>query len=166
MNDASLVFDSPVGPLHVRASNGRLVQLSFHKPANDDACNGNEDGRNAELLRLVQTQITEYFERRRTQFDVPLDLRGPEFYRRVWAELLNIPYGQTLSYGRLAARIGMPDSARAVGAANGANPIAIIVPCHRVIGADGSLVGFGGGLRRKRILLDLESESMRLAFTS
>jgi methylated-DNA-[protein]-cysteine S-methyltransferase len=93
-----------------------------------------------------------------------MQLEGPEFHHRVWEVLCEIPYGQTRSYGQLATELGDPGAARAVGFANGANPIAIIVPCHRVIGADGSLVGYGGGLRRKRILLDLESNRMALAF--
>ena len=164
MTQAASIFDSPVGPLAARAENGRLTELSFHTGARVDNHTANDDPRNVPVLELVRTQISEYFARKRTHFEVPLEPRGTDFYRRVWAELLKIPYGHTWSYGQLAANIGMPDMARAVGAANGANPIAIIVPCHRVIGADGSLVGYGGGLSRKRLLLDLESDNIRLPF--
>jgi methylated-DNA-[protein]-cysteine S-methyltransferase len=108
----------------------------------------------------VAEQLAEYFEGRRREFDVPLILDGPPFQRQAWHALREIPYGETVSYGEQARRIGQPDAARAVGAANGQNPIAVIVPCHRVIGADGSLTGFGGGLERKRLLLDLEADAV------
>ncbi|OBH01273.1 MULTISPECIES: methylated-DNA--[protein]-cysteine S-methyltransferase [unclassified Mycobacterium] len=101
-------------------------------------------------------QIDAYFAGELTEFDIELELRGTEFQRRVWRALLTIPYGATRSYGQIAEQIGAPGSARAVGWANGHNPIAIVVPCHRVIGANGSLTGFGGGLDRKRALLGLE----------
>jgi O-6-methylguanine DNA methyltransferase len=108
------------------------------------------------LLVAVRTELTEYFEGRRRQFAIPLDLRGTGFERRVWEALRGIPYGRTCSYGELAAALGTPGAVRAVGAANGRNPIAVIVPCHRVIGADGSLRGYGGGLALKEKLLRLE----------
>lgn len=107
-------------------------------------------------------QLREYFEGARTTFEIPLVMDGPPFERQVWRALRDIPYGRTESYGELAARIGDRSAARAVGVANGRNPIAVIVPCHRVIGADGSLTGYGGGLERKRLLLDLESGQTRL----
>ncbi len=109
------------------------------------------------VLREAFRQLEEYFARRRRRFDLPLDLRGTEFQRRVWKALLEIPYGETRSYGELARKLGVPGSARAVGAANGSNPIAIVVPCHRVIATGGGLCGYGGGLERKKFLLDLES---------
>ena len=105
-------------------------------------------------------QLGEYFAGERTGFDLPLAATGTEFERSVWAELERIPYGQMTSYGEIARRIGRPDRARAVGAANGRNPISIVVPCHRVIGADGSLTGYGGGLERKRFLLRLEGATL------
>jgi methylated-DNA-[protein]-cysteine S-methyltransferase len=105
----------------------------------------------------VSDQLTAYFNGERQSFDVELSLDGNPFEKRVWDELLTIPYGETASYGQIAKRVGAPDAARAVGLANGRNPVAVIVPCHRVIGADGSLTGYGGGLERKRLLLDLES---------
>jgi methylated-DNA-[protein]-cysteine S-methyltransferase len=110
-----------------------------------------------ELFRATIQQLAEYFEGRRTDFDLPLDLSGTPFQLRVWAELQRIPYGETISYSELAARVGSPGAFRAVGAANGRNPVPIIVPCHRVIAADGALQGFGAGLEAKRILLDLEN---------
>jgi methylated-DNA-[protein]-cysteine S-methyltransferase len=105
----------------------------------------------------VRTQLEQYFDGERERFELPLAPRGGGFEQRVWAALREIPYGETESYGALARRIGAPDAARAVGLANGRNPIAVVIPCHRVIGADGSLTGFGGGLPRKRFLLDLEA---------
>jgi methylated-DNA-[protein]-cysteine S-methyltransferase len=105
----------------------------------------------------VRTQLGGYFAGRLTSFDVPLQLEGTPFQREVWQGLLEIDYGETISYGELARRIGRPRAVRAVGLANGQNPIAVIVPCHRVIGADGTLTGYGGGLDRKRLLLDLEA---------
>jgi methylated-DNA-[protein]-cysteine S-methyltransferase len=111
------------------------------------------------LLDEVREQLGDYFAGRRRTFDVPLALHGSEFQLNVWQALREIPYGTTCSYGDLAARLGLPPGAsRAVGLANGANPVPIIVPCHRVIGADGSLTGFGGGLARKRFLLDVEAD--------
>jgi methylated-DNA-[protein]-cysteine S-methyltransferase len=105
----------------------------------------------------ARAQLDEYFAGERIDFNVKLDLRGSDFQRKVWDALRTIPYGETRSYGEIARQIGRPDRARAVGAANGQNPVSIIVPCHRVIGADGSLTGYGGGLHRKRLLLDLEA---------
>ncbi len=111
----------------------------------------------SEVIDRTIQQLDEYFRRERTTFDLPLVFSGSEFQQRVWAELQQIPYGTTMSYGEMARRIGMPKAVRAVANANGANPISIIVPCHRVIGSDGSLTGYGGGLETKRFLLELES---------
>jgi methylated-DNA-[protein]-cysteine S-methyltransferase len=110
----------------------------------------------------VRAQLEEYFAGKRTSFDVPLAPEGAPFEREVWRALEEIPYGETVSYGEIARRVGQPTAARAVGTANGRNPIAVIVPCHRVIGADGSLTGYGGGLERKRLLLELERGQGRL----
>lgn len=158
---AQAVFDTPVGPLIARADASAVTHLLFARR-----------GRNAEPSRgpavahahidAIEAQIREYFEGVRRTFDVPLKPAGPSFHMRVWHELLGISYGETISYGELARRIGDPTAARAVGAANGANPIVIIIPCHRVIGSDGKLVGYGGGLWRKRKLLDLESGRLPL----
>jgi methylated-DNA-[protein]-cysteine S-methyltransferase len=113
--------------------------------------------RSAEAFSGVRAQLEEYFAGERRDFDVPLAMDGDPFERLVWTALRGIRYGETVSYGELARRIGHPDAARALGVANARNPIAVIVPCHRVIGADGTLTGYGGGLERKRLLLDLES---------
>ena len=110
----------------------------------------------------VRRQLEEHFSGERTSFDIAMHLEGSAFQRTVWHALTQIPYGETISYGELARRIGRPDLARAVGTANGQNPIAVIVPCHRVIGANGKLVGYGGGLENKRLLLDLEAGSIPL----
>ncbi len=111
----------------------------------------------------VQEQLREYFAGERTTFDdLPLALDGAQFERRVWRALQDIPYGETASYGEIARHVGQPGAARAVGLANGRNPIAVIVPCHRVIGANGALVGYGGGLERKRLLLELEQGQGRM----
>jgi methylated-DNA-[protein]-cysteine S-methyltransferase len=110
-------------------------------------------------------QLAAYFAGELTDFDIELDLRGTEFQQRVWKALLTIPYGETRSYGEIAEQIGAPGAARAVGLANGHNPIAIVVPCHRVIGASGSLTGYGGGLDRKRTLLELEKKRASVNLT-
>jgi len=114
------------------------------------------------ILQLARRQLDEYFAGTRTSFDLPLDAEGTAFERRVWDLLRVIPYGTTTSYGELARRLGEPKDARAVGAANGKNPIPIVVPCHRVIGANGDLTGFGGGLERKRWLLEHEGALLGL----
>jgi methylated-DNA-[protein]-cysteine S-methyltransferase len=146
---------SPVGPLALTVDDdGALTRIGF----------GAGDVSDDPRFERVVAQLTEYFAGRRTDFD--LDLRpdgGSPFERRVWAALLDIPYGETASYGEIAARIGHPGKARAVGRANGRNPIAIVCPCHRVIGSDGSLTGYGGGLDKKRTLLDLEAGALSLA---
>lgn len=110
------------------------------------------------VLTAAAQQLEEYFAGRRTEFDLPLAPEGTEFQRRVWAELLQIPFGETVTYGELARRLGDPNGSRAVGLANGRNPIGIVIPCHRVVGAAGDLTGYGGGLPRKRLLLDLEAQ--------
>jgi methylated-DNA-[protein]-cysteine S-methyltransferase len=112
------------------------------------------------VMREALHQFRLYFAGELQAFDLPLEMVGTDFQKRVWRELRNIPYGETRSYGQLAERIGAPRAVRAVGAANGRNPIPIIVPCHRVIGSSGKLVGFGGGLEWKRMLLDLESANV------
>ena len=154
---SSAVFDSPVGRLCVRAEAGELVALSFvDAPDRGEPAHAG-DHTSRKIVKAVEAQIGEYFAGARTTFDVPMKLTGSPFFMRVWEALRGIPFGTTIAYGELAKQIGEPDAARAVGLANGANPIVIIVPCHRVIGANGRLVGYGGGLQRKRFLLDLES---------
>jgi methylated-DNA-[protein]-cysteine S-methyltransferase len=148
-------MDSPVGTLTLTAVDGRVTGLHMdgqrHAPSSSDDWERDDDG-----LAAVVEQLEAYFAGSRETFDVALDLQGTDFQRRVWTGLLEIPYGETMSYGELARRVGRPGASRAVGLANGRNPVAIIVPCHRVIGADGTLTGYGGGLDRKVWLLDHE----------
>ena len=110
----------------------------------------------SDVIEIAQKQLDEYFHRERRDFDLPLLFVGTDFQKKVWCELLNIPYGTFISYGEMARRLGMPKAVRALANANGANALSVIVPCHRVVGSDGSLTGYGGGLERKRFLLDLE----------
>ena len=115
------------------------------------------------LLQEAEEQLNEYFAGARREFDLPLAPKGTPFQKAVWAEMCRIPYGETRTYGQLAQAIGSPKAVRAVGLANGANPVGVVVPCHRVIGSDGSLTGYGGGLERKRWLLTHEGASFRAA---
>lgn len=119
--------------------------------------------RSAAPFAGVQAELREYFAGERVSFQTPLAMDGSPFELRVWRALTEIPYGETVSYGEIAKRIGQPSAARAVGLANGRNPIAVIVPCHRVIGANGTLTGYGGGLERKQLLLELEQGQARLS---
>ena len=156
--------DSPIGPLMLCGDEHALTALYLpgRHPAPGPGWR-RDDARFADVAH----QLREYFAGERTTFDVPLSPSGGgAFEREVWAELLNIPYGTTASYGEVARRLGQPTAARAVGAANGRNPIAIIVPCHRVIGSNGSLIGYGGGLDTKRALLDLEAGRSSLALSA
>jgi methylated-DNA-[protein]-cysteine S-methyltransferase len=143
------IYESPVGPLLLSGDDRALTGLRFAERASVPESWERDDPRFAEERR----QLHEYFAGGRTAFELPLSLEGNPFEQRVWAALQTIPYGMTTTYGELAARLGAPDAARAVGAANGRNPVAIVVPCHRVIGAGGKLTGYGGGLGRKRALL-------------
>ena len=150
------LFDSPLGELLAVGEDGALCRLDMRGGRRPVAIPSSwqraDDG-----FAGVRTQLEEYFAGARTSFDLELRLEGSDFQLLVWNGLLEIPYGETTSYGELAERIGCPGAARAVGLANGQNPVAVIVPCHRVIGADGTLTGYGGGLPRKRLLLDLEA---------
>lgn len=121
--------------------------------------------RSAAPFTDIEAQLGEYFAAERVTFDIPLTMKGTEFERSVWQALQEIPYGETVSYGEIAKRVGQPSAARAVGLANGRNPIAVVVPCHRVIGANGTLTGYGGGLERKRLLLELEQGQVCLQLT-
>jgi methylated-DNA-[protein]-cysteine S-methyltransferase len=143
-----VIIDSPIGPLTLEANDEGLTRISFRVEETED--------KSSPLLALAIRQLDEFFAGKRTAFDVPLALRGTPFQLEVWRTLLRIPYGATRTYAQIAESIGRPAASRAVGAANGANPIPIIVPCHRVIGSNGSLTGFGGGIDVKRWLLDFE----------
>ena len=160
-------FPSPVGELILTASETALKAVFFPVRRNRSAPEAGwveDDARGpaGALLAAVRRELTEYFDGTRTTFDLPLDGTGSTFERRVWDLLRTIPYGATTSYGALARRLGDPRATRAVGAANGKNPIPIIVPCHRVLGVRGELTGFGGGLDRKRWLLEHEGALLRL----
>jgi methylated-DNA-[protein]-cysteine S-methyltransferase len=147
-------IDSPIGRLLLGTDGEALIRIDMDVPDRPprDLENWTCDPA-AGPLREVARQLEEYFTGRRRAFDLPIRMQGTEFQRRAWRMLMEIPYGQTRSYGEQAKRIGNPNASRAVGLANGRNPIPIVVPCHRVIGADGSLTGFGGGIERKRWLL-------------
>jgi methylated-DNA-[protein]-cysteine S-methyltransferase len=157
MNLVYKMIDSPVGELKLVASDKGLVAILWE----------NDSPRRVRLAELVvnekhpvlvetEHQLDEYFAGKRKAFSVPLDMRGTRFQQDVWAALLAIPFGETRSYGQLAKQLGNPQASRAVGAANGKNPVSIIVPCHRVIGSSGKLTGFAGGLGTKAHLLNLE----------
>ena len=150
-------FETRLGKCPVRVvTTPTAVEGVELNPEGPPECECNE---NQPLVKEALKQFSAYFEGRLTEFDLPLEMAGTPFQKRVWEALREIPYGETCSYKDLALSIGMPSAVRAVGAANGRNPIAIIVPCHRVIGAGGNLVGYGGGLPMKRMLLDLEAEN-------
>ncbi len=150
------VIDSPIGELLLVGADEHLQRLDIRGGRRPIQI-APEWERRDEAFAPVRDQLGRYFAGQLRAFDVPLSMDGNSFELRVWEALLEIPYGETASYGEIARRIGEPGAARAVGLANGRNPMALIVPCHRVIGADGSLTGYGGGLERKRFLLDLES---------
>ncbi len=156
MSVTTCILDTPVGPLFIAADARGLRAIEF--PDNRHPVRRGADWREGDspLLRRARRQLDEYFAGRRRGFDLPLSPQGTPFQQSVWTALASIPYGQTLSYAGLAARVGRPAAMRAVGAANGRNPLPIVLPCHRVIGADGSLTGFGGGLPTKQFLLKLE----------
>lgn len=151
------MMPSPVGPLLLTSDGVNLTGLYMqaHAKTVDTGC------RDKAPFKQVVAQLQAYFAGERRQFDLPLAPVGTDFQRRVWRALQGIPFGQTSSYGELAGRLGKPTASRAVGMANGRNPISIVVPCHRVIGADGSLTGYGGGLPRKRWLLQHEGVQLQ-----
>ena len=153
--------ESPIGPLTLSARGDNLTGLHMGPPGELGLTDSPSP--DAPPLRDARVQLERYFASVLTEFDLPLAPDGTPFQLRVWDELRRIPYGESVSYGELARRIGRPGDARAVGLANGRNPIAVVVPCHRVIGADGSLTGFGGGIERKRALLELEAGRTALA---
>ncbi len=152
------IINSPLGLLTLVANEGALTQLTWGDntlllPAGTRLSAGRHV---SAVIKLTEKQLTEYFRKKRSTFDLPLAPEGTPFQKNVWQQLRKIPYGSFITYGEQAARLGSPKAARAVGAANGKNPISIIVPCHRVIGASGHLTGFAGGLKTKQMLLELE----------
>ena len=148
-------IESPAGPLIIAADDTGLRHIEFYQnrhPADRHDWQGGDN----EVLQAAEAQLHEYFAGTRKHFELPLAPQGTAFQLGVWQELARIPYGATISYATLAQRVGKPTASRAVGAANGRNPLPIVLPCHRVIGADGALTGFGGGLPVKELLLKLE----------
>ncbi len=159
-----VIIDSPIGPLTLVAADGTLIGLYLDAPRSGGARNEPSAGvlgpaadPASKPFSAAADQLAAYFAGQLTEFTLPLAPAGTPFQRRVWAGLQAIPYGETWSYRQLADKIGSPAAARAVGLANGRNPISVVIPCHRVLGSDGSLTGYGGGLDRKRYLLDLEA---------
>lgn len=147
-------YDTPIGRIGIMADENVLLRLELN-------CNiTNNDLKETLLIKKAYSQLCEYFEGKRRTFDIPFTMQGTAFQKKVWQALLTIPYGQTRSYKQVAISVGNEKAARAVGMANNKNHLPIIIPCHRVIGADGSLVGFGGGLGIKKKLLKLESENL------
>lgn len=156
MNQRVMEF-TPIGPLTLSASAEALLDISFGR-----LCKREQENLSDALLANAVLELGEYFSGQRTVFSVPLAPQGTPFQQLVWKALLRIPYGEVRSYGEIAAAIGRPGAARAVGGANHKNPVPILIPCHRVIGADGSLTGYGGGLSIKEKLLELEKRYMHL----
>lgn len=150
-------YKSPVGELLLISNGEHLTGLYMENSAHPVEVQSEWiESEHSPVFQKTVVQLSEYFNGMLTSFDLPLKMQGTAFQKKVWAALEEIPYGETISYKKLATRIGNPKASRAVGLANGKNPISIIVPCHRVIGANGDLVGYGGGLRRKAQLLELE----------
>ena len=144
-----ITVGSPLGPLTVETANGAVTAIRFSGGASDAP---------EPVAREAAGQLEAFFQGSRRSFDLPLAPAGTDFQKAVWTALAQIPYGETVTYGELAARIGRPGAARAVGRACGANPIPVILPCHRVVGKNGALTGYAGGLERKRLLLALERD--------
>jgi methylated-DNA-[protein]-cysteine S-methyltransferase len=157
MSHSYKIIGSPVGKLTLIADQKSLLAVLWdNDPVGRVKLDQGLSEKNHPILVQVESQLAEYFEGERTSFDLPLKFAGTEFQNKVWRALQKIPYGETVSYSVLAKKIGTPEASRAVGAANGKNPLSIIVPCHRVIGANGKLTGFAGGLNKKKILINGE----------
>lgn len=152
MSDSVKYIHSPVGYLKVTATSKAITGIHFSKTKSKDS------KEIPAVLKKAEKELQEYFKGKRKSFDLPLEFDGTEFQKNVWKALSTIPFGQTVSYKDIAIQVGSPKACRAVGLANNKNPISIVVPCHRVIGSSGKLVGYGGGLSNKQKLLDLEQE--------
>ncbi len=149
------VMNSPVGKIEIIEENEKIVELNIYNEEKNEKKN-NIIEKDTKLLLEVEKQLKEYFEGKRTKFEIPLNPKGTEFMKKVWKELLKIPYGETRTYKEIAKKTGNSKASRAVGMANNKNPIPIIIPCHRVIGSNNKLVGYALGLDMKQYLLDLE----------
>lgn len=156
MTELHTSIKSPIGTLYLSASDRGLTHVGTCAPTEKVSRTLDRSRPAAQILRECTKQLIEYFKGQRRKFDLPVDVQGTEFQRKVWRELSRIPFGQTISYGELARRVKNGKASRAVGSANGKNPIGIIVPCHRVISADGTIGGYAGGIRMKQKLLALE----------
>ena len=157
---------SPLGKLQIVASDRGLTAILWENDSPTRAQLGEmEESKAHPTLVETERQLNEYFQRQRTDFSLPLDFRGADFQKRVWLELLQIPYGETRTYAYIAKKLGNPNACRAVGAANGRNPISIVAPCHRVVGSNGKLTGFAGGLEAKAFLLRLEAGDAEECFS-
>ena len=156
-------LDSPIGRLRLVATDRGLSRLLFDEQADADLRSAGDSTQTDDhpVLAAATTQLEEYFAGQRQEFDVPLDLEGTEFQRAAWSALASVPYGETRSYRQQAEAIGRPKAVRAIGAANGRNPVPIVLPCHRIVGSDGSLTGYGGGLPIKEYLLNHEQTQAR-----
>lgn len=152
----SCYLQTPIGVVYIEENGKAITALRFDKEHENEFLKEPE----TELLKMAGDQLMEYFLGKRTEFSLPLAPQGTDFQKKVWKALCMIPYGQTKSYRQIAEQIGNPKACRAVGGANNKNPIMIFIPCHRVIGADGSLVGFGGGLYAKEYMLKLERKGL------
>ena len=159
MNTRHTIIDSPLGELRLVADDDALIGVYFrhhwYRPSTD-TFGPRVDAKDDALLAESQAQLDDYLAGDRTHFDVPTALRGDEFHRRIWGRLAAIPYGETVTYGELADELAYGTTAQEVGAAVGRNPLSVVVPCHRVVGKNGKLTGYAGGLERKKFLLDLE----------
>ena len=144
------IIETPIGKIYIAEENNKIIEINL------DSKKNNYEIKNTKVLSLAEKQLLEYFEGKRKKFDLPLKLKGTPFQEKVWNELLKIPYGETRTYGEIAKNIENPKAARAVGMANHNNPISIVVPCHRVIGVNNKLVGYGLGIDKKQYLLELE----------
>ena len=149
------IIETPIGKIYIAEENNKIIEINLESKRN------NYEIKNTKVLSLAEKQLLEYFEGKRKKFDLPLKLKGTPFQEKVWNELLKIPYGETRTYGEIAKNIENPKAARAVGMANHNNPISIVVPCHRVIGVNNKLVGYGLGLNKKQYLLDLEKKNFK-----
>jgi methylated-DNA-[protein]-cysteine S-methyltransferase len=156
-NATQLCVQTPIGDLVVSGNQAFVSELLLAVPGRRVTVSPDRRGHRGPVLDAAR-QLDEYFAKKRTTFDLPLALSGTDFQKQVWLALAEIPYGETISYAELARWVGRPQAFRAVGQANGANPIPVILPCHRVIAADGTIGGYGGGLPTKRLLLALESD--------
>jgi methylated-DNA-[protein]-cysteine S-methyltransferase len=157
MTDKFKTIPSPVGTLTLVASDAGLIAILWENDRPGRVRLGDlKEAPDHPVLTETARQLDDYFAGKRTRFTVPLDFRGTDFQKSVWAALLTIPFGETRSYGAIARQIGRPSASRAVGAANGRNPVSIVAPCHRVIGSNGALTGFAGGLAAKKLLLGIE----------